>query len=70
MLGANAKAQLKKRVKSFGQLVTRKMISEMKEKRVSLKLPVYRQGIPFALPIFIGTMITVLLGNPLLLAIH
>ncbi len=70
MLSAEAKAQLRRKVKSFGQLVTRDMMREIKAKQIKAKLPVYRQGIPFALPIFIGTVATVLLGNPLLLAIH
>jgi hypothetical protein len=64
------KQKLKKKIKSFGQLVTRKMLNEIKKKHIRDKIPVYRNGIPFALPIFIGTVVSILLGNPLILAIH
>ncbi len=62
-------AWFRKRVRHFGQLVTPKMIAELKRKRIRRKLPVYRQGIPFAFPIFVGVALSVLFGNLLLLAL-
>ncbi len=59
----------KGQARHFGQLVTPIMINELRAGRVKRKLPVYRQGIPFALPIFIGTVVSLLLGNLLLLAL-
>lgn len=58
-----------RRVKSFGRLVTKDMISEMRRKRVSQKFPVYKRAVPFAVPIFFGTLMTIIAGNLLLVAI-
>jgi Flp pilus assembly protein protease CpaA len=69
MLSKAERASLKRKVKSFGQLVTARMIREMKAKRIRMKLPVYRDGIPFAVPIFIGVMVSLLLGNLIILAV-
>lgn len=69
VLGRADKAWFRKRLRSFGQLVTPRMIAEMKRKRVRRKLPIYRQGIPFALPIFIGVLLSLLFGNLIILAL-
>jgi len=50
----------------FGRLATKKMISDIKGMKV--KLPVYRDSVPFSLFIFIGIIISLLFGN-LILAI-
>ncbi len=63
------RAWFRKRSRHFGQLITPVMIRELKAKRVRRKLPVYRQGIPFAFPIFIGVLLSVLFGNLLILAL-
>jgi Flp pilus assembly protein protease CpaA len=60
---------LKKRVKGFGRLVTPKLIKEMKLKKVNEKLPVYKKAMPFAVPIFIGIVLAILLGNILFLVL-
>lgn len=68
LMGAERVRQMaKKEIKDFGGLVTNKLIAEMKKKHVTEKFPVYKQGIPFALFIFIGLIISLLLGNVLLL---
>lgn len=69
MLSKAERASLKRKVKSFGQLVTARMIQELKAKGVKVKLPVYRDGIPFAVPIFIGVVVSLLLGNLIILAV-
>ena len=50
-----------KRSAEFGRLVTKKMLHDLG--RVRKKLPVYRNSVPFALFIFIGIIISLLLGN-------
>ena len=51
--------------KRFDRLVTRKMLSDIKDDRK--KLPVYRNSVPFALFIFFGVVISLLFGNLMLL---
>lgn len=67
LMGAKKVSKMRKRIKDFGGLVTNSLISKMKKAKIKEKFPVYREGIPFALFIFIGTMITILFGNVLLL---
>ncbi len=62
-------ASARRRVKSFDRLVTREMIAEMRRKRVRDRFPVYKRAVPFAVPIFFGTLLTILVGNLLFLAI-
>lgn len=62
-------AKIKRSVKSFDRLVTQKLINELKQKRINKKFPVYKKAIPLALPILIGVIITLLIGNIMLLAI-
>jgi len=54
---------IKKRVRSFDRLLTSKLISEMRAKRVSIKLPVYKDAVPLALPILAGVIISLTIGN-------
>lgn len=54
---------IRKRVKIFDRLVTKELMAEMKAKRVKDKLPVYRNALPFAVPIFIGVALSILFGN-------
>ena len=58
--------RIKKHIKSFDRLVTKEMLHEMKEKDFSEKIPVYRNALPLALPIFIGAIATILAGNLIL----
>jgi hypothetical protein len=62
-------ASAKRRIKSFDRLVTKQMISEMSKKRIKAKYPVYKRAVPFAVPIFLGTILTILFGNLLLVAL-
>ena len=54
---------IRKRVKIFDRLVTKELMAEMEAKRVKDKLPVYRNALPFAVPIFIGVALSILFGN-------
>lgn len=58
--------RIRKRVRGFERLVTRKLIEEMKQKRIREKVPVYKRAIPFAVPIFIALVLSILLGNIIL----
>lgn len=69
MLSARSRSAWKRRVKSFGQLVTPKMLKEIRRKRIRGRLPVYRNGIPFAVPILIGIVVSLLFGNLIILAL-
>ncbi len=62
-------AATKKKVKTFDRLITKQLIAEMKDKKVKDKFPVYKRAVPFAVPIFLGTILTIVAGNLLLLAI-
>ena len=56
-------ASLKKKITGFDRLVTADTISNMKKKGIKEKMPVYKNALPFALPIFIGAIVTLLVGN-------
>ena len=58
---------MKVKVNSFGKLVTKEMINEMKANGVQDRLPVYKLGIPFAVPIFIAVLVSLLFGNLIIL---
>jgi Flp pilus assembly protein protease CpaA len=58
--------EIKKKVKGFNKLVSTAMITEMKKKIPKRKLPVYRSAMPMALPILIGVVVSLLVGNVLL----
>ncbi len=63
MLSEKTKRKLNSEIKGFTGLVTRDMIVKMKRKHIKIKLPVYKKGIPFAVPLFVGVIITLLFGN-------
>jgi hypothetical protein len=67
MLSAKESARLSKRYKGFGRLVTKKFIGEVKGAKESL--PVYRNAVPLAVFILAGVVISLLLGNLILLMI-
>ena len=56
-----------KKVKGFGKLVTISVLREIRRRKIAGKFPVYRQAMPFALPIFIGLVVSLLYGNIILL---
>lgn len=58
---------MKKHVKNFDRLVTDDIISEMKAKRMERKFPVYKKAMPFAVAIFAGVVLALLVGNLMLL---
>ncbi|MEM0147782.1 MAG: hypothetical protein QW139_02070 [Candidatus Micrarchaeaceae archaeon] len=60
---------IKSKVPEFTGLATKNIIEELKENRINSKIPVYENGIPFAVPIFLGLIISLLFGNILLLII-
>lgn len=62
-------SRAKKSVRNFDRLVTKKMIAEMRKKRIKQKFPVYKQAVPFAVPIFLGTLLTIIVGNILIVAL-
>ena len=43
--------------------------NKMKKKKVRDKFPVYKRAIPFAVPIFFGAILTIVVGNLLFIAI-
>ncbi len=59
----------KSRVHSFDRLLTKQLINEMKKNNISDTFPVYRNAMPLALPIFLGTVASLLIGNFILLII-
>jgi hypothetical protein len=56
-------ARIKSKVRGFDRLLTNDLIKELKRKRIKEKLPVYKEAMPFALPIFAGVIISIALGN-------
>ncbi len=67
LMTSNDIKKIKKKVRSFERLVTRNLIEEMKKKRINEKFPVYKRAIPFAVPIFVAVVLSILLGNIILL---
>ena len=63
MLDKKTISKIKRYVPDFGGLVTKKMINEIKRREPSLRLPTYKNAIPFAVFIFIGCIISLLFGN-------
>ncbi len=59
--------RIKRHVHSFNRLITKRMIKEMKDKGARYRIPVYKNAIPLAAPIFIGTLLSILFGNLILL---
>ncbi|MEM3227374.1 MAG: hypothetical protein QXR58_02565 [Candidatus Micrarchaeaceae archaeon] len=66
LLSQSMRESLKKRIPKFDRLVTEELISEMKKRRLYNKLPVYKNAMPMALPIFVGVCISLLFGDILL----
>lgn len=57
------------KIEGFGRLATDKQIKELKAMKFGDKLPVYKEAFPFALPIFLGVIAALLVGNIILLII-
>jgi Flp pilus assembly protein protease CpaA len=56
-------------VGEFDRLITGRMITAMKQKYATKAFPVYRNALPLALPIFMGVVTSLLVGNIILLII-
>ena len=67
LMSAGQMEALRVKANSFGKLVTKRMIDEMRANSITDKLPVYKLGIPFAVPIFIAVLISLLFGNLVIL---
>lgn len=57
---------IRKKIKDFDRLLTSNMIKKIKDKKIREKFPVYKEAVPFALPIFIAVILSLLVGNLLL----
>ena len=60
---------ISKKVKGFGRLVTPDMLRQLKGNGIKDRMPVYKEAMPFALPIFIAVILTLLLGNLIFVAL-
>ncbi len=58
-------SKVKRSVPEFGRLMTGDILNKLREKEPDTRLPVYRNAIPFALPIFIGIVLALFVGNVL-----
>jgi Flp pilus assembly protein protease CpaA len=54
---------IKGRVGNFDRLLTQKVIDKFKKKKIRDKLPVYKEAMPFAVPIFVAVLLSILVGN-------
>ncbi|MGD0729395.1 MAG: hypothetical protein ABR981_04940 [Candidatus Micrarchaeaceae archaeon] len=61
---------IKSRIKNFDRLVTSNIIRSIKEKKIKEKFPLYKEAMPFALPIFIALIVSLLAGNLMLLILR
>ena len=62
-------SRLKARVKSLDRLVTQRLIKELKSKRIKERFPVYKNAMPMALPVFIGVLVALSVGDIILFII-
>ncbi|EET90256.1 MAG: peptidase A24A prepilin type IV [Candidatus Micrarchaeum acidiphilum ARMAN-2] len=67
LMGRRELASLKRSINGFDRLVTSKVLAQLKRRRVKKMLPVYKNAMPFAVPIFFGLVISILFGNLILL---
>lgn len=58
---------LKRSISGFDRLVTSKVLAQMKRRKVKKILPVYKNAMPFAVPIFFGLVLSIMFGNLILL---
>jgi len=63
LMGKTEIATIRKKVKMFDRLLTKDLINEMKAKRIRNKIPVYKNALPFAVPIFVGVVFSILFGD-------
>ncbi|MEM0149471.1 MAG: hypothetical protein QXW10_01080 [Candidatus Micrarchaeaceae archaeon] len=66
LMGAKKTKAIKSKVHSFDRLATARLIKELKSKRIRIKFPVYKNAMPLALPIFIGVLLSLAVGDVLL----
>ncbi|MGI0100361.1 MAG: hypothetical protein ACREBH_01385 [Candidatus Micrarchaeaceae archaeon] len=63
LMDARNVSRLRKRIRGFDRLVTTGTMRQMRRQKIKDKLPVYKNAMPFAVPIFIGVIMTLLFGN-------
>ncbi len=54
---------VKRRARRFDRLLTHELIREMRAKRIRQRFPVYKEALPLALPIFVGVVMSLLVGD-------
>ncbi|MDE1871265.1 MAG: hypothetical protein KGI06_03430 [Candidatus Micrarchaeota archaeon] len=69
LMGERRVLALKKKIKGFGRLVTSDVMRQLKKAGVKDKMPVYKEAMPFALPIFVAVIFTLLFGNMIFIAL-
>ena len=58
---------LKRSISGFDRLVTPKVLAQLKRRKVKSRMPVYKNAMPFAVPIFFGLVLSIMFGNLILL---
>lgn len=66
MMSSGEISRVRRHVREFDRLMTGKLIAQMKKAKIKEKFPVYRNAMPLALPIFLGTVVSLLFGNIML----
>lgn len=67
LMDSKTLGRLRKRIKGFDRLLTKELINRMRREKIKEKLPVYKEALPFALPIFIAVIASIVIGNLLFL---
>ena len=67
MMGNEDVRRIRKRASAFNRLVTKKLIDQLRSKKIRSKVPVYKNAIPMAAPIFAGVVASILFGNVILM---
>lgn len=57
---------IKREIPEFGGLVTKRLLSELKRKFPNKRFPIYKRAVPFALAIFVGSVVAITIGNLIL----
>ena len=70
LMGQKELKAWKTKIKGFNRLVTSKTIRELEAKRVKDRFPVYKNAMPFALPIFLALVFSLTIGNLMLLILR
>ncbi len=63
LMGETEIKNVKKSIPGFGRLISKRQISDLKKHFPRTKFPVYKNAVPFALPILVGSIAALLVGN-------